>query len=1130
MAPVLAVCGVAEACPAAKGVATATAGADVVVADGCTINPRANNAGVTLNSNNNVTLQAGSTVSNVDVSNSTGILVTGNNTGSVDNLGDISLTMSFVAPEAGNTGIAGGPFATGTNRIGVEVTNGQLTGSVTNDVGGTITIQGNNSTGILITQTGSVTGDLADNGTISVLGNQTFGMHIEGAVGGNVTVGSDISAQGVGAQGLVTAAPIGGQLIIGGEITSTGYRTTTAPEVTTILNTLGAGQVQQGGSTVVVGGSVMDGINVAGEITTGTGSTATVTSAATISQFGSAPAVIIGAKSQAITIGNNTAAITENTVPINANSFGFINGGTITADGVFDTLSTPALKIPASATAMEIGAAGGTVNLSGGLFNNGTIQAVSLDAAATGINILSGVTASSILNDGVVEASITGSTTQTALGVTIAAGSTVSSITNNGTIAAVITDNRSVSNSTVGAIVDNSGSLSTITNTGLIEAELVPSSVSFALTGSKVAINVAASTNGVSITQSPSASFLGAPAAVFNGDIIGTTLTVNSVTPGTGNLVVGETISGKGVAVGTTITGEITGTGGTGTYTVSTSQAIIGADTNTVGIDQTTAKESMTAAGAAPEIIGDILFGAGANSLDIQSGLTLGGVSELAGQRNLTIDVATVTGSTAIVDITTAQAHQVTTLNVGAGGTLEATVDPTFAIGASNPTAAFSTIVGAGESGPDGTATFAKGAQIGISLDTLQLAPSATYMFVQTSGAPGSLTLGAPASSMLITSPFLYSAAASSTGSDLDVTLTLKTPQQLGLNASGAEAFNSVLAALQKNSAVADAIIAPTSKFEFLQLYNQMLPDQGIGTFESLEAATEKIANLTEQTPDAGVRIAGGSAWLQEVNQTIKREDGETLGATDQTFGLVGGYEHMGIGGGALGVTLAYMNIGNQGTFNPTNGALVTNIAEVGAYYRRAWGDLRFSVRGGAGYVWNNQRREFVTTGVTDIAYSAWNGYFADGHVGAEWEQHIGNYYLRPELSFDYLYLDQNGYNESGAGPGFDLSVAPQLSQRGTVAALMNVGTQYGKDTWFRPELFGGFRQVVFGGIGDTVAAFSGATPFSLAPGDVNGGWVVAGFSLKAGTQLSYVAIEGEADLKENEQRYDIYLSGRAMF
>ena len=1117
MAPVLAVCGVAEACPAAKGVATATAGADVVVGDGCTITPRANNAGVTLNSNNNVTVNAGATISNVDVSNSTGILVTGTNTGSVDNLGDISLTMSFVATDAGNTGIAGGPFATGTNRVGIEVTDGQLTGSATNGVGGSITIEGDNSTGILVNTTGSITGNLADNGTISVLGNQTFGMHIEGAVGGNVTVGGQISAQGVGAQGLATSASIGGQLFIDAAITSTGYRDTTAPQVTSILNTLGAGQVQQGGPTVTVGGNVVDGINVTGEVTTGTGSTATATASASISQFGSAPAIVIGAQGQKITIGNNTVAITENAATIAANSFGFMNGGTISADGVYDPISTPALKAPISATAMQIGGfAGGTVNLGGGIYNNGTIESSSLDAASTAISIggnTSVVTAGSIVNDGVIEATITASTAQTAQAITIAKGSSVSSITNNGTIAALITDTRSVANSAVGAIVDSSGTLTTINNTGIIEAELVPSAISFALTGSKTAINVSNST-GVTINQTPSTSFLGAAAPVFTGSISGDTLTVNSVA--SGNLVVGETITGKGILAGTTITGEDTGTGGTGTYTLSTAQ--------TVG------KESLTAAGAAPQIIGDIIFGSGANTLNIQAGATLGGLTE-ASSGTLAIDVATDAGSTAIVDITAPTNHvlstlTVTTLKVGAGGTLEAQVDPTDAMGAGG--AAGSTPV----FNATGAVSFAKGAEIGLSLDALQLAPKATYVFVQ-AGA-GNLSLGAPASSMLINSPFLYSAAASSTTtsttSDVDVTLTLKTPEQLGLNASGAAAYSSVLAALQQNSGIASAIIAPTSKFQFLQLYNQMLPDQGIGTFESLEAATQKIANLTEQTPDAGVRIGGGSAWLQEVNETIKREDGETLGATDVTFGLVGGYERMGIGGGALGVTLAYLNITNQGTFDPIGGDLVSNIAEVGAYYRRAWGDLRFSVRGGGGYAWFDQRREFLTTGVTDTAYGGWNGYFADGHVGAQYEQHIGNFYVRPELSFDYLYLNQNGYNETGGGPGFDLAVAQQTSQRGTVAALVSVGTQYGRDAWFRPEIFGGFRQVAFGGIGDTVAAFSGASPFSLAPGDVNGGWVVAGFALKAGTQLSYVAIEGETDLKNNEQRYDVYLSGRAMF
>lgn len=61
---------------------------------------------------------------------------------------------------------------------------------------------------------------------------------------------------------------------------------------------------------------------------------------------------------------------------------------------------------------------------------------------------------------------------------------------------------------------------------------------------------------------------------VFNGTIVGTTLTVNSAT--TGNLLVGDLISGVGVTANTVITaiGTLTAVLGLGTYTVSVSQAV----------------------------------------------------------------------------------------------------------------------------------------------------------------------------------------------------------------------------------------------------------------------------------------------------------------------------------------------------------------------------------------------------------------------------------------------------------------------------------------------------------------------------------------------------------------------------
>lgn len=60
--------------------------------------------------------------------------------------------------------------------------------------------------------------------------------------------------------------------------------------------------------------------------------------------------------------------------------------------------------------------------------------------------------------------------------------------------------------------------------------------------------------------------------AVVVGSISGTTLTVSSVTSGT--LAVGEYLTGTGITVGTYISALGTGSGGTGTYTVSSSQTV----------------------------------------------------------------------------------------------------------------------------------------------------------------------------------------------------------------------------------------------------------------------------------------------------------------------------------------------------------------------------------------------------------------------------------------------------------------------------------------------------------------------------------------------------------------------------
>jgi len=75
--------------------------------------------------------------------------------------------------------------------------------------------------------------------------------------------------------------------------------------------------------------------------------------------------------------------------------------------------------------------------------------------------------------------------------------------------------------------------------------------------------------------------FISAPtSAIFTGSIATTTLTVTAVLSGT--IAVGQAIFGQGIAQNTVITAFVSGTGGTGTYTVSNSQTVTSTSINAV--------------------------------------------------------------------------------------------------------------------------------------------------------------------------------------------------------------------------------------------------------------------------------------------------------------------------------------------------------------------------------------------------------------------------------------------------------------------------------------------------------------------------------------------------------------------
>jgi len=94
----------------------------------------------------------------------------------------------------------------------------------------------------------------------------------------------------------------------------------------------------------------------------------------------------------------------------------------------------------------------------------------------------------------------------------------------------------------------------------------------------------------------------------------------------------------------------------------------------------------------------------------------------------------------------------------------------------------------------------------------------------------------------------------------------------------------------------------------------------------------------------------------------------------------------------------------------------------------------------------------------------------------------------------------------------------------------MVLGRQWGRAAWFRSEVRFGYREVISGEVGDVTANFQDGTPFTVAGDPDKGGWATVGFSLKSGSEFSYLALEGDADFRKGEQRYDLRVAGRSVF
>lgn len=1016
--------------------ATGSGPANIFIVNGGMISLTSGTA-VTIDSNHTFELYERGSISLVNsASGSTGILVQAGNTTTLTIAGTIAVTDTHEPEDTDKDGDNDGPFATGTDRYGIRFAGaGAVTGNLSLLTSSTILVEGNESFGISVES--DLIGNLVSQGTIRVVGDNSMAVRSLGTIDGNVYLGGSITTVGGGSTAVGIFGDINGGLSIQGAITSSGYRFTSRPSDEVIAK-LDADDLLQGGPAVIIASNVTGGVTFGRPPTNqdddnpdedNDGVPDSSETTAEINVYGEAPAVVVGSATQDVTLG---VAGTGDL------AYGFINQGQISAQGIYDGVT---------ANAIQFGVDGGhSVFIEGGIFNSGTIAALAYDADAVAIRLSAGVSTDQFINNGALTAASASDVTSNVTTLLIEAGANLPVFINNGQFLA----SSGGGTADLTGILDLSGTLTSITNTGSMQANIFANDNGDPITGTTTLINVEANTTGVTLIQE----------GIVDPDSDGPDTDGDGVPDNREPAMVGNIRLGSGADL--------------------------------VDIRNGT-------------VLGDISFGDGLDTFLISGGaIVRGAIEDSDGLLDITV-------ANGVLDLNQTTTTDISNLTIGGDGRLVVNID-----GSTNSASGFNV---------SGTATIQDGAELGVRFTSLIDGPSRFTVIDAGTLNFGNLDLDGIAAN----APYLFilDAGADLPNNQVYIDVRRRTAEEAGFIRVEASAYDAIYEALDRDSRVLTAFINQTGRDDFINLYEQMLPDHSGGPLLSLASGVDAVTRALVGR-NASAQPGEASAWVQEITFYADKDKTDTYGFRSEGFGVAGGVEY-GTRNGALGVSIAFTSSDLEDPESEAQENLTASLVELGLYWRAQGQYWTTWARAAAGYASFDATRQLVGGGVNITNESSWNGYTLAAAGGASYERDYGRFTLRPEVYAEYFSLSEDAREEVGGGDGFDLIIDGRDGHMFSAVAAMNVAYSLGENSWLKPEFRIGWRQNISVDPGSTIARFaSGGPSFSLDPDTIEGGGPIVGFRLNVGNELGMLSVSADAEMIGDYMRYMLLL--RASF
>lgn len=1076
---------------------TTTEGDDVVIDTDGSVTITTAGPAVTLNSDNSLTNEG--TISITDVDDATGVSLEGGANRSFSNFANITLDETLPdATDADENGFTDRVAPTGSGRTGILISgaspfegNINLEAAVAADVdagttalpGSNITVQGNNSFGVNLVADTSLIGDFNNAGTISVLGDNGTAVNIAGDVTGNLQNRGTIAVSGEASTAYSVSGDIQGGFVNSGAISANGFRFTSRPGLGTADTTgredLNQQDLLEAGSAVSISGNISQGVffdlrqelvvDVDGNPEVDADGNPTdrlfTASSSNVTQFGSAPAVLINGDGTPIAIGRVAQITNPTSDDFDAElQFGFVNQGTISSQGLFDDFDATVISIS-------------DATLEGGLNNSGTMTVSTF--RSSGLNPVSGVTPGDglarviVLGQGAIveqinnSGTILASTSEAvddffanqdapiapralqAIAIDIGENATSSSITNSGTISAVLVGREGDAY----AIRDQSGTLTSFTNEGnvLVFGQNSDSSGNEPVNFSLVALDASANTSGFTFIQRLSE----------DED------TTDDVTPNA-PILIGDLLFGSGDDIVNVSAGTVTG---------------------------------------------DIDFGAGADEILLSGGASYQGV--ISNDGALTINVT----DASTLTLTEGQPISVADASFGAGSTFSPTIDGSTSTAstlaatgtvafddASFITPRFSSIV---DSDLGAVFTLASAGTLGVT-DMLLADLNATT----TDGTTPFLydfAYGREGENLIVTVTLRDTQS-----------LGLDTVQAGAFN----QARTAFVANDQLGSAIANITDGTEFNRAYNQLLPEFAAAAREFVVANVNGATGAVGSHLDTARRSPEKPGG--AWLQEFAYFADRElTGLSEQYRGAGFGFTGGIDTAFGPFHAVGVNFGFASteiedVGGQD--EPLD--VVTIQAGLYAGMARAMGagDLGIELYAGGGYNDFEQERVVRINDFLGQSRADYSGTHINASARAGYEVFLSDkYWIRPAVSLDYLRLSEDGYTETGT-EGVALDVSSRTSQRASATAMFNAGAKFqGKRTWIRPSIRVGYQYAFLNDPTITEFAFAGLDNSERAVltslGFPDSGFLV-GFSIAAGSEYSSIGFDVDSDIRDGFIRH----------